>query len=46
MARNINRKLPLSDGATASLAEDILSISGAKGELSLKVHDTVKVSLE
>jgi|TARA_Y100000004_G_scaffold166960_1_gene199163 large subunit ribosomal protein L6 len=46
MARNINRKLPLSDGAKASIAEDVLSISGAKGELSLNVHDTVKVSLE
>ena len=46
MARNINRKLLLSDGAKASIAEDVLSISGAKGELSLNVHDTVKVSLE
>ena len=46
MARNINRKLPLSDGAKASIVEDVLSISGAKGELSLNVHDTVKVSIE
>ena len=46
MARNINRKLLLSNGAKASIAEDVLSISGAKGELSLNVHDTVKVSLE
>ena len=46
MARNINRKLLLSDGAKASIAEDVLLISGAKGELSLNVHDTVKVSLE
>ena len=46
MARNINRKLLLSGGAKASIAEDVLSISGSKGELSLNVHDTVKVSLE
>ena len=46
MARNINRKLLLSDGAKASIAEDVLSISGSKGELSLNVHDAVKVSLE
>ena len=46
MARNINRKLLLSDGAKASIAENVLSISGAKGELSLNVHDAVKVSLE
>ena len=46
MARNINRKLLLSDGAKASIVEDVLSISGAKGELSLNVHDTVKVSIE
>ena len=46
MARNINRKLLLSEGAKASISEDILSISGAKGELFLNVHDTVKVSLE
>ena len=29
-----------------SIAQDVLSISGSKGELSLNVHDTVKVSLE
>ena len=46
MARNINRKLHLSDDVKASIVEDVLSISGAKGELSLNVHDTVKVSIE
>jgi large subunit ribosomal protein L6 len=46
MARNINRKLPLSSDAKASLSEGVLSITGAKGELTLIVHDAVKVSLE
>ena len=46
MARNINRKLPLPNDAKASLSEDALSITGAKGELTLNVHDAVKVSLE
>ena len=46
MARNINRKLPLPSDAKASLSEDVLSITGAKGELTLNVHDAVKVSLE
>jgi large subunit ribosomal protein L6 len=46
MARNINRKLPLPNDAKASLSEDVLSITGTKGELTLNVHDAVKVSLE
>jgi large subunit ribosomal protein L6 len=46
MAININRKLPLSSDAKASLSEGVLSITGAKGELTLIVHDAVKVSLE
>ena len=46
MARNINRKLPLPNDAKAALSEDVLSITGAKGELTLNVHDAVKVSLE
>ena len=46
MARNINRKLPLPNDAKASLSEDVLLITGTKGELTLNVHDAVKVSLE
>ena len=46
MARNINRKLLLSDGAKASLAEDVLSISGSKGELSLNVHNSISFEMK
>ena len=46
MARNINRKLLLPDGVKASLTGDNLTIAGKKGELNIKVHNLVKVSIE
>ena len=46
MARNVNRKILLTNGAKATLAENILTISGAKGELTMNIHNSVNTSIE
>ena len=46
MARNVNRKILLTNGAKATLAENILTISGAKGELTMNIHYSVNTSIE
>lgn len=46
MARNVNRKLPLTNNAKATLVENSLTISGAKGELTLNIHHLVNTSVE